>query len=256
MPLLVSVRDAEWRFDFAQYVIGPNGGSFAYAEGGQMRSLRLWLILALAPWLAGFSCPTIYSEQPLGEPTVLDPQKLNGLWIGPSGEMQRIRVLDGQKGKLVVWSDTEGHDTPSCEPPQKALRVCSAYPQACLVRSVAAASDATIYREGASYYFEVDPTPREGVYETDGVALSDGNTVIIVYWFVPQEQLSKRLTALVQTGALPGRVESSGRVVLGQLTAEHYRLILSEEGGVVYWMSPYPFIKLPDKLDPCKKGEQ
>ena len=62
------------------------------------------------------------------------------------------------------------------------------------------------------------------------------------------------LKALVEKGALPGHVDPDGTVILGALSPEQYWLIVSPESGVFDWTTPRPLIKLPEDLDPCKKG--
>ena len=88
-----------------------------------------------------------------------------------------------------------------------------------------------------------------------------------MYWSFINEQ---RVKALVEQGELPGRIEDD-RVMLGALTQEHYKLLLRNRRTEVEYPMPakddYPdfpgtkhalamLIKLPDELDPCKKGDR
>jgi hypothetical protein len=67
--------------------------------------------------------------------------------------------------------------------------------------------------------------------------------------------VDKRLRELVAKHALPGRVDAKAVVVLGPLSPEHYKVILSQENGLFDWRAGGPLIKLPDELDPCNKGQ-
>ena len=64
-----------------------------------MRSAHLWPLLALIPWLAGCP-PAMLSEQPLGdEIAVLNPEKLDRIWLAPEDDLIGIRVVDAKKGR-------------------------------------------------------------------------------------------------------------------------------------------------------------
>lgn len=68
--------------------------------------------------------------------------------------------------------------------------------------------------------------------------------------------MDERLKELIAKHALPGRINAEGKVVLGPLLPEHYKLMLSQEAGLFKWRAGTPLIKLPDQLNPCKKGQQ
>jgi len=65
----------------------------------------------------------------------------------------------------------------------------------------------------------------------------------------------ERLEALVEQGALPGRIDN-GYVVLGRLGAEHLKAVSRGAPAPVHWQSPEAvLVKLPPELDPCGTGE-
>ena len=69
--------------------------------------------------------------------------------------------------------------------------------------------------------------------------------------------MDKRLRELVAKHALPGQIDAERKVeVLGPLSLEHYKVILAQESGLFDWRAGAPLIKLPDELDPCKKGRE
>ncbi|MGE5730587.1 MAG: hypothetical protein ACM37U_01510, partial [Gemmatimonas sp.] len=71
-----------------------------------------------------------------------------------------------------------------------------------------------------------------------------------IWYFVADD----RFESLVRQGALPGRTED-GKLILGHLDSEHYKVLASIERPVVHWEDPTVFVRLPSELDPCRKGE-
>jgi len=173
----------------------------------------------------------ILSKQPFGEVAVLKPEEWNGVWIYEGAELYRLAVIDADKGVLG------GRD--ACDPssPHKQLNL----------------------RQSGPWYTESTPglqgVPESmvGLYAITHLSFRDGN-VLFSY-----EVDAKRIRALVEQGALPGRIENND-VILGTLTAQHYRVLFpdnrdSRGGPPVLWRSVRFSMKLPDDLDPCKKGE-
>jgi hypothetical protein len=197
-----------------------------------MKSLRLWLLLAVLPVVAG--CLGIYSEQPLGEEVaVLKPEEWNGTWVGETGQLSQVIVIDSENGMLgggnVVF-ETQGERAGQflCDPPgtpDKPLQ---------------------LRRWGDWYFFtESDSFP---------------------YWYLLVSRRrkdawmlysfdEKHVADLVTEGALPGRVEN-GEVTLGAMTSEHYKILLDEKRPSVYWQQETILLRLPATLDPCKKAGQ
>jgi len=205
------------------------------------------LSLLLAACLGGCG---IKSEQPLGDaPAVFDPAKVNGIWMGPE-VLLGVRVLDAQKGLLLTWDvarfGKNGTRAFRCQPPPASERVC----QPKDVLGTCAWRQLADSKEKSRYYFP-EIKSKDETYTTPLVLLSDGERVAIAY-FLSDDSLKDRL----DEGTLPGHVDQSGSIVLGELGRDHYRLILSEKGGVVGWKRPFPLLKLPPDLDPCRKGEQ
>ena len=226
-----------------------------------MRSARFWPLLALIPWLAGCPAP-ILSEQPLGdEIAVLNPEKVDGIWLGPNGLLLGIRVVDAKKGRFAYWeaSDYPGDTSFRCQPPPKLRDTCTNEDRS------ADDGTCTLRRQkvpGAEWpFFFVERRDNEGLYATDGVVTFDGHSFAVVYSISASPlaaggQVYERLRELVAKHALPGRVEAKGQVVLGPLSPEHYKVVLSQESDIFNWRIGFPLIKLPDELDPCKKRQE
>jgi hypothetical protein len=204
-------------------------------------------LLALLPSLVG--CPAIHSDQPLGiEIAVLKPEAINGTWMVAEGNgFLGFRVRDAQKGELFVWDVSDEEKKPDaplqCEPPPDAGGACSD------------TAKCGVLRRTGNFYF--GGTTKDGPYRTEVIIVSDAHFYAIVYGVQDYKQWDKRLRDLVANETLPGRVDSQGEVILGSLKLEHYRLLLAQETGLLDLTSPsMVLVKLPDSLDPCKKGEK
>ena len=88
-------------------------------------------------------------------------------------------------------------------------------------------------------------------YKAFLLRLSAGD--MISYWFD-----DSAIDALIKHGALPGHMThgENPNVFLGRISADHYKVLLSEERPIVVWQFPLVLKKLPPELDPCKKGAQ
>ena len=80
-----------------------------------MKSARIRFLLALLPLLTG-CFPTIYSEQPLGEPAVLDPEKWNGRWLSAKGEVWTWTVVGTDTVAFTVARDADSGLSRVCDP--------------------------------------------------------------------------------------------------------------------------------------------
>ena len=189
----------------------------------------------------------MYSEQPLGEVAVLNPDKLNGTWLMAGGGLAGTRVLDSQKGIMVYWMVAKSGEAPVCEPPEADVKACSAEPALCVWRH---------YEELFFSELLKDKKPGKPFFRTEAVIVTDQKSIAMMYEFVGQKKLDERLRRLVEKGAVPGRVADDGTVVLGALKPEHYKRIFEQESGAINWAQPIPLLKLPSALDPCKKGKQ
>lgn len=142
-----------------------------------MRSARLWPLLALIPWLAGCPYP-IFSEQPLGgEIVILDPGKVDGMWLGPDDYLLGIRVVDAKKGRFAHWTASkDGLNGPlRCQPPSWLRNTCTFDDGTCTLRQQKV--------PGARWPFFFVEWRRDSdqVYATTGVATSDERSFAVVY---------------------------------------------------------------------------
>ena len=200
-----------------------------------MGLLRVWLLLALFPLLGG--CPSIYSEQPLGEVVALKPEEVNGPWIGIE-----ISVVDAANGVIAI-------NKHSCEP----LPPSQSEEFLMQIRMKRTAN-------GKEWYFPIGIESREQIGSQAKLAslieyhvffLRTEPGVVFGY-----ELVVDRFKSLVEKGALPGRVEGK-KVILGPLSPEHYEVLLSEEQPLVAWQRPSAYLlKVSLGLDPCTKGEK
>lgn len=212
-----------------------------------MKCARIWFLLALLPLLAGcFS--KIFSEQPLGEPAVLVPEMWNGRWLNSDGGVSTWTVVDTDTVASTAFGKSDGGLTSVCDPSPSDINRLS-------------------LRESQGWYILYEENGRtpisNGLYETTLLVRLEGRGMVVS--FINKQ----RAKALVEQGELPGRIEAS-RVILGALTQEHYKLLFHNRGteveypmaakddypDVYFTMRGYWFLKLPDELDPCKKGDK
>ena len=209
-----------------------------------MRSLRVWLLLPLAPALA--SCfPFIFSEEPLGEVAELEPEKWEGSWLSADGEVAFFRVLDAKNGVIDVGGT-------SCESGRR---------EAIQLRK--APGQRFQERRAVDWYFPLEgDVDAQGAFASKGGLLGGCNAdpprcrylstfvrfegALIMYQIADDV----RIKSLVESGVLPGRVEQD-EAVLGRLKAEHYDVLYAIDRPVMNWRSGWPFIKLPPEIDPC-----
>jgi hypothetical protein len=207
--------------------------------GGEMRCAQVFFLLTLLSLLTG-CFPVIYSEQPLGQQAVLDPKVWNGQWLANDGSWSTMSVVDSNT--LVLGKRGVCNPSPMERREETKLRQTEGL--YILQQKITEAAD-----------------PRKvGLYRTDALLWLRGQTL---YGFWPNEE---RVKALIEQGEIPGRIEGS-HPILGALTPEHYNLIFALRRDSVEYplaakndspMLPLvasSFIKLPDELNPCKKGE-
>ncbi len=207
-----------------------------------MRPPRLWFLIALLPLATG-CVPVIYSEQPLGESTVLDPKEWNGTWLFATPDaLGKIAVVDAERGVITL----SGTDL-SCK------FVPSEKPEVWQLRRVPGGKPL----ERVIWYF-----PTSFDLATREASPSDGRLYkYVVFWRGGRGVLDSygvaadRIEALVRKGQLPGRVEG-GKLIVGPLASEHYGLLLSDEQPLVDWQSHFSIQRLPPQLDPCEKSEK
>lgn len=193
-----------------------------------MRSPKRSLLLALAvPLLVAGCVPVVYSDEPLGERVaVLKPEEWNGVWLNQSGGLSTIVVSDPGKGTMKFGKASNNDWATLCDP--------------------SPSGDEFAFRQSGSWYFPYEQTeksPFETVF-----ALLRKNDALISYGVD-----ESNVRDLIEKGVLPGRVENR-KVILGALTPDHYKILLSKERPALFRFDPWgAYVKLPAALDPCKK---
>ena len=231
-----------------------------------MRPINLLLSLALAPWLYG--CGTIYSAQPFGnEIAVFDPQRINGLWLAGDGSLIGVRVVDATNGVVTTWlakarPDSDKQIALRCHPPVVSNPTCS-YENAlgtCMKEKKSTCTDhavaACAWRHYDVLYFPAIADAKKDAYATEfGLFISKPEKEWPLAVLMHVKHGHNRIDSLIDEGKLPGRRDESGTRILGPLSLEHYKLIFSKETDPFdIFPGRYVFTKLPDEIDPCKKG--
>jgi hypothetical protein len=206
-----------------------------------MRLPRVWLLVALIALVTGCESFPV-SEEPLGEVAALKPEEWTGSWLNAqTGTLRIIWVIDADKGIIAV---TYGQ---SCEPPSADARGIDLIQLRRLPEE--------------KWYFPIFKRHAEGFLPDEAPPFS----IIWLYYrrnpdvWLWYRAVQDRFKSLVNEGALPGRVEGGAEnktVVLGHLSPEHYKLIVSGQRPLVKWEEPAIFVRLPPGLDPCRKGEK
>lgn len=176
-----------------------------------MRYLLQILSLFLAFNLWG--CASVYVESPLGgEPLVLEASDWEGQWVGGGDAVAAVRVVDRDRGVLQVSEI-------NYEPGDRAHL-----------------DSETVYlRQWNDFLFAGVPTQGEDDRPLFFWARLERVGNRVVFWLPDHHKIK----ALVEAGKLPGTIEKDGDVVLGQLEEAHYRILTSEEEGILYqWENP------------------
>jgi hypothetical protein len=179
-----------------------------------MKTAYLCLMLS-ALLLAG--CDAVFTPEPLGDDVVkLDPAQWQGTWL-TTDMVVVTTVLDSDKGRLqAAWLEREENGAE--------MESFSG-----LVRS----SDEI-------YYFNIKDS-NEGVerrYHWIRVDPADGRMTL---WGPDLEQFE----AAVASGRIPGKKTDDG-VVLGELEAEHMKMINDVSTGLLQWDDPAVMIRIGD----------
>ena len=249
-----------------------------------VRLTGLLLLLVLVPWMHG--CGTIYSVEPFGnEIAVFDPNRIDGLWLAGDGRLIGVRVVDAENGVVTTWlaknrPDSEKPIALRCDPPIVSNLICSSESalgtcmvdkkeSTCADRAVATCS----WRHyKPSFYFPVVADAEKQAYATTFALViinsvkSEKRWPLAVLMYAERSSPTtiagpgrpSRLERLIDEGRLPGRKDERGARILGPLSPEDYELIFSPPnpgwGPFKLFPSPYVFTKLPDDIDPCKRG--
>ena len=157
-------------------------------------------------------CSAVYSVNPVGEkPLAIEADEWNGTWRG-GGDAVSIKVTDGEKGILqMAWIENMEFN---------------------LFQARLLESNTWVF---VNFKEKVDD---------DGYLWArinkSGNSITM--WDPDVD----KIRALVTDGTLPGTVKGSdegvagnGNVVLGELTAEHLKILTSDDKGILLdWENP------------------
>jgi len=247
-----------------------------------MRTIRFLLLLLLSS-LGG--CGIIYSVEPLGNQiAVVDPKLVGGFWLTGSGTIVGMKVIDKDNGVVTTWFATDYSDAKAhairCEAPVTRQNPCGpsladvwgcaekAEPNrtGCSDHAVATCS----WRRYGKIFFpvvkdsEIIKDSKRNAYLTSYV-IEAGTTFAeaakgpleIKVFYLRERAASKHtlLGELIEQGRLPRRYDEDGVPILGPLTEEHYDAMFRVRSD---WLekSGSTLIKLPDALNPCKKGDK
>jgi len=163
--------------------------------------------------LSFVGCNSVYCTKPVGEKAVsIEPGEWEGTWINSSMDNPvSIKVIDAKKGILkAMWIENAE------------LESCEAY-----------------LLESGEWMFGSTREDGKGNRFIWGRIKKDEGQILV---WVPAVS---KISDLVKAGTLPGTIEDDGNVTLGALTAEHLRVIMSEDKGVLFeWTKPVVLIRL------------
>lgn len=156
-------------------------------------------------------CSTAYSSKPVGEaPAPIKSEEWEGTWINKEGAIS-IKVLDSEKGVLNV---------------------------ALVERMELVRYQVNLLSSGQWMFWNVPAEDRDDRFLWGRIS-KDGNQIII--W----SPSVSRIAAHVKDGSLPGSVDDGGNVTIGNLAAEHYKVIKSTDQDVLFdWENPTVFLRL------------
>jgi hypothetical protein len=178
---------------------------------------RTVAVAALLPALA--ACDVVLSTHPVGlEPVAVEAEEWEGTWVADDGAFT-LRVPEGAAGRVELgWIEEEGD------------------------RFVLKTSRVHLRSAGEWMFgsLENDEDPQNVRYLWGRLEKDEGK---ILFWLPGVEKFRQ----LVEEGLLPGEIVEGGDVVLGQLGAEHLKLITSGEKGVLFeWEAPMILRRLED----------
>jgi hypothetical protein len=156
-------------------------------------------------------CSAVYSTKPVGEnPVTIKAEEWDGTWINKNGAIT-LEVMDAEKGIIhVAW-----------------------------VEKMKLESYQVHLLDSGSWMFASFRESGESQKYLWAKILKDEDQLNL---WAPSVD---KIRVLVQKGVLPGSVEESGDVVLGELKAEHLRLLTSEEKGILFeWEKPLVLTRL------------
>ncbi len=176
-----------------------------------MKRASVFSMIMLVSVLVG--CSAVYSTKPVGlEPAPIESGDWKGTWVFGNSAVE-VDVIDADKGLLrVAWIK------------DMKLKFIDVHLQT---------SDDWMF--GST---KEDPEDKNFVW---GRIKREDNQLII--WNPSVSKFKK----MVEDGILPGVVDNTGNVVLGELTSDHISLIASEGNGVLFdWEDPDVFRRLTE----------
>lgn len=171
--------------------------------------VRLGCFLGLLALVLIFGCAAVCSVGPVGETAKsLSDGEWDGTWICQDHAIM-MKVLEPQKGFLqIAWLE-EKEGSFKVESYRVEIRESGDW----LLGNIKE-------KEGSSRYYW---------------ALIKKDKGQMIVWFPDASEFAK----LVQAGALSGKVEKDGRVILEKFTAEDLKSVLSGDKGVCFeWKRP------------------
>ena len=158
-------------------------------------------------------CSTVSSPKPMGENIVsVEPEQWEGTWITSTMDTPvSIKVTDAKKGILkAAWLD------------DMKMESCEIY----------------LLESGEWMFGNVKDEENSSRFLWGRLKKDDSQ---IIAWFPEVEKIRD----LVKAGSLPGTVDEDGDVALGDLKAEHLKLITSDDKGILFeWEEPLVLIRL------------
>lgn len=171
------------------------------------------------------ACDTVSSPVPLGEaPATIDAGEWSGQWFNADGRID-ITVVDAAKGLVHIdFLENDKTDTLDLQ-----LRKVNGW----------------VFANVTEQDFDKSQGLEDASSETESYlwarVVRHGNTIIA---WTPK---AEKFVELVERGVLPGTVEDDD-VVLGKLNQEHYRILTSEEHGVLLdWEHPTVLYRLKNQ---------
>jgi hypothetical protein len=174
-----------------------------------MNKLSLYTIIMLASLLVG--CSAVYSTKPVGlAPASITPEDWQGTWVHKDGVIQ-IDIVDAEKGIIrAAWIED--------------MKLKS--------------FDIRLNTSEDWTFGSTKENPEDTRFVWGRIKREDNQLVI---WSPSVSKFKK----MVQDGVLPGTVDENGDITLGELSADHIKVITSETRGVLFnWDDPIVFIRL------------
>jgi hypothetical protein len=178
------------------------------------------IVYILCAVFALCSCTIVASKAPIGEMSVaLNGKDWDGTWFNPGGDYCMIKVKNENQGILrLAWIEDDKEMTHK-------------------------SSDVFIRKSGNWLFANTKEDGEKAAVDSPYVwAIIKKSPKTIFIWLPNEERFRK----LIEAKTLPGEVKK-GMVMLGDLKAEHMKIIAAEERSFLFdWEDPLVLIKLSD----------